>query len=527
MMKNKAFLFATLIVTLILNACSPFSITSSSGQQPTPVIESEPAIGYQVVQVDQVQVEVGVGSPIPVQVIVSGTLPDRCAQIELMQLQQDGANFKVTLSAVPSKVEGCVQDALPFRINIPLNIVNLPSGPYEINVNGVTASFDPTAKPASNSDLEDFESQLQTALAQRNPEAMRALMSERFMIAHWQSEGESIPSEDATAQLIANHIAEHNFLQFHDFQNIPAFDPQAFVGPDLELAKAVFVSGWGLDSRGDALLFIARRPGGSLLWQGVLVTPRGFAPPLGQACTEPVAVPSVNEQVSYNGVSFRVDPSLDYGLAARICPGSAGDNQQMGNEAHPPYTQFFFPTYPRQNIDFQPEIRVYEVTGDLEQYLFSLNMLSDLQTVIDRHSEPVTWFDHAPLHARQVHLGFTNGAGVRSLVQYMQDPFFFTNNGLTYEFHGLTADGHYFVSVRYPLSTPFLMELSGPDPLSNSNPNAIAIPDWPNSYEQQVQIIEAYNAEALSRLEQMSDGDALPDIALLDALVQSIEVINP
>ena len=238
-------------------------------------------------------------------------------------------------------------------------------------------------------------------------------------------------------------------------------------------------------------------------------------------------MPSVNGKVSYNGISLSIDSSLDYALAARICPASAGDNQQMVNEAHPPYTQFFFPTYPRQNIDFQPEIRVYEVTGDLENYLFPLNMLGDLQTVIDQHSEPVTWFDHAPLHARQAHLGFTNGAGVRSLVQYIQDRFFFTNNGLTYEFHGLTADGRYFVSVRYPLGAPFLMELAGPDPLTNINPQAIAIPDWPNSYEQQVPIVEAYNAEALSRLEQMSDGDALPNIALLDALVQSIEVSNP
>ena len=39
-MKNFAFLFATLIVMLILSACSPFMITNSSGQQPTPVIEA-------------------------------------------------------------------------------------------------------------------------------------------------------------------------------------------------------------------------------------------------------------------------------------------------------------------------------------------------------------------------------------------------------------------------------------------------------------------------------------------------------
>jgi hypothetical protein len=645
-MKTKTILFIGLSLVLILNACSPFTITSSSGQQPTPVIETSPALSYQPVDVDQVQVEIGFGSPIPVQVIVSGNLPDTCAQLELSQQQQEGSTFHIRLWTVPSNAEGCVQDTLPFKINlplnivnlpagsyavdvngsratfdvdtanttsslpaadsvitqddiqvdsvnievgvgspipvhaivglsqlntcaqlgeirlhregttfyvrliahiaeradcqaegvsipfraeIPLNIVNLPEGPYEVNVNGVTASFDPRAKPAGNSNLADFESQLQAALTQRDAQAMRALMGERFIMAAWQSEGESIPSDEALNQLITNYVGEHNFIAFQDFQNIPGFDPQAFVGPDMELAKAVFVTGWGLDGKADALLFIVRRPDGSLFWQSMLVTPVGFAPPVGEACTEPVEVPSVNGKVSYNGISFSLDQTLDYGLAARVCPASSGQGQQMVNEAHPPYTQFFFPTYIRQNIDFQPEVRVYEVTGDLQNYLFPLNVLGDLQAVIDQRPEPVTWFNPAPLHARQAYLNFANGAGVRGLVQYMQDFFFFTNNGLLYEFNGLTQDGRYFVNVRYPLGVPFLMELANPVtlPPTNLNPQAIAIPEWPSDFEQQRQIIEAYNAEALSRLEQMPDREALPNIALLDELVQSIQVSKP
>src|SRR5512139_495770 len=140
-MKNQALLFASLIAVLILGACSPFEITRATGQQPTPVMESSSAAGYQPVQVDQVRAEVGVGSPIPVQVIVSGTLPDTCAQIELMQQRQEGSTFKIALSAVPSSVDGCVRNAPPFTIAVPLNIVNAPAGPYSVEVNGSRADF--------------------------------------------------------------------------------------------------------------------------------------------------------------------------------------------------------------------------------------------------------------------------------------------------------------------------------------------------------------------------------------------------
>jgi hypothetical protein len=129
-----------LLFILLLNACSPFSIASSSGQQPTPVVEAAPQAGYQLVTVDQVEVDVGVGSPIPVHVRVSGSLPDICSQVEHTEIRQDGTNFIITVSATPLQ-EGCVQDTLPFRMRIPLNIIDLPAGSYTATVNGIVANF--------------------------------------------------------------------------------------------------------------------------------------------------------------------------------------------------------------------------------------------------------------------------------------------------------------------------------------------------------------------------------------------------
>jgi len=226
--------------------------------------------------------------------------------------------------------------------------------------------------------------------------------------------------------------------------------------------------------------------------------------------TEEVAV--VDGKVNLNGISFDLDPALANTLTANVCPAVAYQENQGPGEAHPSYVAFAFPTEDGRITDYQPELRIYEVAGDMSQYLFPLNSLNELSTALTEKPEPVTWFNASPLHTHQAYLSFASGTGVRGVVQYMQDFFFYTNNGLIYEFNGLTQDGRYVVSLRYPLRVPFLMELEGFHlPPVNLNPQAIAVAEW----------------EALNRFEQMKDSDASPSISLLDALVQSIQVENP
>ena len=82
--------------------------------------------------------------------------------------------------------------------------------------------------------------------------------------------------------------------------------------------------------------------------------------------------------------------------------------------------------------------------------------------------------------------------------------------------------------MRVPVATPFLMDIDGPDPLTNHNPKAIPIPTERSQYgDQQLPIIDAYNQEALRRFDQATDADFTPDVALLDALVRSLEITAP
>lgn len=146
-MKTKTLSFLLLSLFLLLNACSPLStVVSESGQQPTPVESYDlPSTDYQPITIDQVEVEVGGSSPIPVHVIVSGWMPDPCSQVEHTEIKQDGSNFIITLSATPDvggpAVDGCIKDPMYFKMGIPLNVVDLPAGSYSVTVNGSRADF--------------------------------------------------------------------------------------------------------------------------------------------------------------------------------------------------------------------------------------------------------------------------------------------------------------------------------------------------------------------------------------------------
>jgi hypothetical protein len=140
-MYTKRLYFLLLMMILLLNACSPLALVRSSGGQPTPVASTDPVPpGYQPIAVDDVQVDVGVGSPIPVFVRINGNLPDQCSQVEYTEIRQDGTDFIIKLAATPY-AEGCVRDTLPFRLSIPLSVVGLPGGSYAATVNGRRAEF--------------------------------------------------------------------------------------------------------------------------------------------------------------------------------------------------------------------------------------------------------------------------------------------------------------------------------------------------------------------------------------------------
>jgi hypothetical protein len=136
-MKSKSMAFILFIVVMILSACSPAA--GPTEEPPAPVID---ASSHEFLQIDDVQVSVGVGSPIPVHVNVSGYVLDTCSQVEFTSIKQDGSNFIIELSTLATSSKDCVKDFLPFRMSIPLNTIDLPAGEYSVEVNGSRVTFD-------------------------------------------------------------------------------------------------------------------------------------------------------------------------------------------------------------------------------------------------------------------------------------------------------------------------------------------------------------------------------------------------
>lgn len=166
--QTKTILFLSVLMALALNACAPV-IASTSGEQAEPVVETQPAVvdepasvggadteGYTSVEVVDTAVEIGPEAAIAANVVVNYNLPDTCAQLEHIRTMQDGSTFFVELGTLPSDAEGCVQDTLPQRVTVPLNISDLPIGEYEVDVNGVRAPFSVTDSK-STGDLRTLE----------------------------------------------------------------------------------------------------------------------------------------------------------------------------------------------------------------------------------------------------------------------------------------------------------------------------------------------------------------------------------
>jgi hypothetical protein len=125
------FVFGMALVGVYVAGCA--SIPAASPQ----------ASSLRPIAVEAVQVEIGVGSPIPVDIFVSGTWPDLCAQLAQMTQRIADSKIEIELLATPAKPD-CPPDYLgvPFRIAIPLNVVELPHARYSVDVNGVSTSFD-------------------------------------------------------------------------------------------------------------------------------------------------------------------------------------------------------------------------------------------------------------------------------------------------------------------------------------------------------------------------------------------------
>lgn len=183
-------------------------------------------------------------------------------------------------------------------------------------------------------------------------------------------------------------------------------------------------------------------------------------------------------------------------------------------EAAPQYRLVTLQGYPVTNHLLKPQIFIYPA-GDLASANENMGKIAaDLRTLLQTQQAGDS-FPFLPLYnAQQVmhpqvqYLDFKNGKGVRFLTQFDQAYMPINNYELIYTFQGLTSDGKYYIAAVLPVTHPEL-----PDSQQVAAEQVPELKDFP-----------AYLTKTVTWLDQQPGGSFNPDLAKLDALIQSIEV---
>jgi hypothetical protein len=216
--------------------------------------------------------------------------------------------------------------------------------------------------------------------------------------------------------------------------------------------------------------------------------------------------------VSENGIQFVMNNSI----APTVYPQQSDGDLQ--------YRQFLFaPAGLCREVGC---VTIYEVESFRTEIPGGDDIMDELAASLERSSSSFipTWGAAILLQAGDKPLDFMNGTGRRAIVMRGQDGFFANNEAVIYDFHGLTADGRYYVNVTIPIDIPFLIDTYNPS--LNSNENAYPIPELPDDYQQATILMRDYNAEVKALIDELPEAEFMPDLALLDALVASLVVAD-
>ncbi len=183
-------------------------------------------------------------------------------------------------------------------------------------------------------------------------------------------------------------------------------------------------------------------------------------------------------------------------------------------EILPAYQRITLQGYPASEHPIPPQFFAYPVDGLIASNPTAAQNVSELQSLLLNH-QPGEQMPFLPLlneqqalFAKVQYLDFKNGQGVRYLTQYNQGPVPVNNQALFYTFQGLSSDGRFYIAAVLPVTHPDLPATPALDPQSPVDPN-----DYP-----------AYIQQMVNWLEEQPDGSFTPDLAALDAMIQSIEV---
>ncbi|MBX3057421.1 MAG: hypothetical protein KF770_13215 [Anaerolineae bacterium] len=229
--------------------------------------------------------------------------------------------------------------------------------------------------------------------------------------------------------------------------------------------------------------------------------------------------------IGEHGVSFQYDPYLAATLSTAVVAGrpSTGPDDFLF-DVMPDHIAFTFSdTYADEwtryhqtvNVPDQPQIPIFPLDAYAAMNPMAAAQIAQLNDLLrDRPDLPNGALPHLPppngqqdLQAQMRFLAFQNGAGMRYLTQFNQEPRQINNQEIYYTFQGVTADRAYYIAAFFPVQSSSL-------PADNTIADDAAFArDRQNYLEQTTANLNALPTTAFT-----------PDLALLDALIASLLV---
>jgi hypothetical protein len=229
------------------------------------------------------------------------------------------------------------------------------------------------------------------------------------------------------------------------------------------------------------------------------------APEISVTNSEPIVPPAVDFSLDLAGVAENY--TLETIAAVADVSGPFWVNA-------PEHRRVTLQGYPVVEHSLEPQIFIYPLAELAGVDQGAGQMAADLQALL-QNRQPIDAMPFLPLnnsyqvmHAQVQYLDFKNGSGVRFLTQFNQGLVKINSDQLFYTFQGITSAGKYYIAAVLPLTHPELP--AGQDIFTGAEANAV---DY-----------QPYMAETVTWLEQQPANSFTPDLAQLDAMIQSLEV---
>lgn len=232
------------------------------------------------------------------------------------------------------------------------------------------------------------------------------------------------------------------------------------------------------------------------------------------------AAPAPNGKlISKNGISFTIPAGLGTDASSSIVPEMLAPEAAPGG--NPAYMQFKLQGYPVAGDQyFYAEVQVYDAKAYAADFAVGASNSKSLNDLLAAPNTPLTRdvlpHSYLTMASNMKRLSSANVKGVRMLSVHGNGMPIVTNTDLSYQFHGLTADGKFYILINLPVTAPFL-------PADFETPASEGLVMFPK--EATNNAIPDYLAKVSNLLEQAETAGTLsPSIALMDALVQSLKL---